>query len=60
MDASPFCRGETGDRGWRASFDFLLKPDTATKVLEGKYDDADAIKTAAAIARIRAEQARRA
>lgn len=38
MVASPFCRGETSRDGWRADFDFLLKPDTAAKVLEGKYD----------------------
>ena len=38
MDASPFCRGATG-RGWRADFDFAIKPDTYAKVLEGKYDD---------------------
>lgn len=37
LDRSSFCRGN--DRGWRADIDFLLKPDTATKVLEGKYDD---------------------
>lgn len=36
INASPFLRGETGD--WRASPDWLLQPDTATKVLEGKYD----------------------
>jgi hypothetical protein len=36
--ASSFCRG-TNDRGWVADPDWLLKPDTATKVLEGKYDD---------------------
>ena len=35
---SGFCRGEN-DRGWVATFDWLLKPDTAVKVLEGKYDD---------------------
>lgn len=33
---SPFCCGEN-DRGWRASFDFLLKPDTHIKALEGVY-----------------------
>lgn len=37
LDASEFCRGSTG---WRADFDFLLKPGTAAKVLEGKYDKA--------------------
>lgn len=36
--ASGFCRGEN-DRGWRADIDFLLKPDTLTKILEGKYDN---------------------
>lgn len=36
--ASAFCRGEN-ERGWRADPDFLLRPDTAAKVLEGKYDD---------------------
>lgn len=35
---SSFLCGEN-DRGWRADFDFLIKPDTATRVLEGKYDD---------------------
>lgn len=35
--ASPFCRGEN-DRGWRASFDWLLQPDVLLKTLEGKYD----------------------
>jgi hypothetical protein len=35
---SSFCRGQN-DRGWRASPDWLLQPDTAAKVLEGKYDD---------------------
>lgn len=36
--ASSFCRG-VNDRGWKADFDFLLRPDTAEKTLEGKYDD---------------------
>jgi len=39
ISASAFCRGERGDRGWTANFDWLIQPDTATKVLEGKYDD---------------------
>lgn len=38
INASSFCRGEN-DRAWIASFDWLLKPDTAVKVLEGKYDN---------------------
>jgi hypothetical protein len=36
--ASPFCRGN-GDKGWTASIDFLLRPGTRAKVLEGAYDD---------------------
>ena len=36
--ASRFCCGQN-DRGWIASFDWILQPDTATKVMEGKYDD---------------------
>lgn len=38
ISASAFCRG-TNDRGWKADADFLLRPGTAAKVLEGKYDD---------------------
>jgi hypothetical protein len=38
IQQSPFCRGETDRGDWVATFDFLLQPDTATKVLEGKYD----------------------
>lgn len=34
---SPFCSGDN-ERGWRASFDFLIRPETQHKVLEGKYD----------------------
>ena len=34
--ASPFCQGRN-DRGWKADFDFLIRPDTYAKVLEGKY-----------------------
>jgi len=39
IDASSFCRGKN-DRGWMASFDWLIgSPDVAVKVLEGKYND---------------------
>lgn len=38
MAASDFCCGK-GSTGWRADFDFLLKPDTWAKVNEGKYDN---------------------
>lgn len=37
VNASTFCRGEN-DRGWRADPEFILRPDSADKVLEGKYD----------------------
>jgi uncharacterized protein YdaU (DUF1376 family) len=37
INRSPFLNG-VNDRKWVASFDWLIKPDTATKVLEGKYD----------------------
>lgn len=36
LAASKFCCGEN-DRGWKADFDFFIKPDTHTKVMEGKY-----------------------
>lgn len=35
---SSFCNGKN-DRGWKATFDWLLQPDTWLKVTEGKYDD---------------------
>jgi len=38
--ASSFCRGENG--GWAANFEWFLKPDTVTKLLEGNYDDREA------------------
>jgi len=38
VPGSAFLRGETGS--WSgATIDFLLRPDTVTKILEGKYDD---------------------
>lgn len=37
LDASDFATGQGG--GWRADFDFLIRPGTLTKVLEGKYDN---------------------
>jgi hypothetical protein len=36
--ASDFCQGKN-DRGWVATFDFLIQPSTATKALEGAYDN---------------------
>jgi hypothetical protein len=38
MAESSFCNGNN-ERGWKADFDFLLKPDTFAKVLEGKYEN---------------------
>lgn len=38
LAASSFCQGG-GKDGWRATFDFLLQPDTQHKALEGKYDE---------------------
>jgi uncharacterized protein YdaU (DUF1376 family) len=38
IQASAFCRGEN-DRGWVATFDWLLQADVGLKVLEGKYDN---------------------
>jgi hypothetical protein len=37
LDASPFCRGDNS-RGWRANFDFFLRPTTIAKTIEGVYD----------------------
>lgn len=32
-----FCLGD-GDRGWRANFDWIIKPDSASKLMAGQYD----------------------
>jgi hypothetical protein len=34
--ASPFLRGEN-QRGWRANFDWAIRPDSPVRVAEGKY-----------------------
>lgn len=40
INRSDFCLGKTkGDRPWRADFDWLVRPDTAAKVVEGKYEN---------------------
>lgn len=36
--ASDFCNGKS-NTGWRATFDWLIKPETWLKVNEGKYDN---------------------
>jgi hypothetical protein len=33
---SPFLRGDSG--GWKISFDWFLKPDSVSKIMEGNYD----------------------
>ncbi len=38
---SPFCRGEN-DRGWKAGPEWLLKPSTLTRILEGSFDGTSA------------------
>jgi hypothetical protein len=38
---SKFLRGEN-DRGWTARFDWVLKAENFTKILEGQYDDKSA------------------
>lgn len=38
VKASAFCRGSS-ESGWKADFDWFIKPDSLTKILEGKYDD---------------------
>lgn len=38
VSRSSFCKGG-GDQGWVADLDWFVKPDTLTKIMEGKYDD---------------------
>lgn len=44
-EQSPFCCGEN-DRGWTATPDFFLRPDTLTKLLEGAFRKVDSAKSA--------------
>lgn len=37
INDSRFCNGQN-ERGWVADFEFLVRPETHYKVLEGKYD----------------------
>lgn len=41
---SDFCRG-TNDRGWKATFDWLIQAETHLKIAEGKYDNGDGTTT---------------
>jgi|TARA_R110000824_G_scaffold132891_1_gene295426 hypothetical protein len=38
ISSSKFCQGEN-ERGWKASFDWVLQPDSILRTLEGKYQD---------------------
>ena len=38
IEESNFCQGKN-ERGWRADFDFFLKPGTHISAMEGKYDN---------------------
>ena len=43
INRSAFCLG-AGPRGWLADIGFLIRPDNAAKVLEGKYDNKGPVK----------------
>lgn len=38
LQSSTFCKGKN-ERGWVATFDWFIQPDTVPKIMEGKYDD---------------------
>lgn len=38
LQCSSFCKGDN-NRGWVANFDWFIRPETATKIIEGFYDD---------------------
>ena len=37
--ASKFLVGILSDKGWKANIDFIIRPGTHIKIMEGKYDD---------------------
>jgi uncharacterized protein YdaU (DUF1376 family) len=39
IEESDFCRGLVDGRGWKADFDFAVRPSSFAKLLEGKYDN---------------------
>jgi len=43
IPASQFMQG-LNDRGWKANLDWFLKPDSVTRIMEGKYDNAEPVK----------------
>jgi hypothetical protein len=44
LAALRFCQG-ANDRGWKATFDWMLRPDTVAKIIEGHYDENRATPT---------------
>jgi len=38
ISESTFCKG-TNDRGWKATFDWFIRPDSVAKTMEGQYDN---------------------
>lgn len=42
---SDFLTGKN-DNGWKADFDFIMRTDKATSILEGKYNNSDCLKKA--------------
>lgn len=39
ISASAFLRGKKPGNDWRADIDWILQPDSVTRILEGRYDD---------------------
>lgn len=37
VQSSPFCCGQN-ERGWQATMDWFIQPETLNKIMEGKYD----------------------
>jgi len=52
---TPFCLGKN-DRGWKADFEFLLRPDSIAKILEGKYGPTTGAAAATAVTAVTPEQ----
>lgn len=40
LEESPFLQG-VNERGWKATIDWLLRPESVNRVLEGQYDDSE-------------------
>lgn len=58
IQESDFCMGRSKGSTWRASFDWLIKPDSASKILEGKYANQSSGSTYKGIAELLAEEER--